>query len=224
MTIAVVVSVFAVVGLVQASTTISTNVNTGGTLTVSGQSTLATASSTGLTTTGGFWVNGTATTTSHDSKADGGVTNTLSPATTLDAVHDTVVEAMDDIAPGVMLQLPKRMALTVEPPLPTINEVELAVPTATKFPAVVIVPVVAVVVAVPFTQKPPVVVKPVEEAVARVDWPVTPRVLLNVAAPTTVSVPAVAKLPVDAVVVAVPLTQKPPVVVRPVEEAVARVD
>ena len=63
MTIAVVVGVFAVVGLVQASTTISTNVNTGGTLTVSGQSTLATASSTGLTTTGGFWVNGTATTT-----------------------------------------------------------------------------------------------------------------------------------------------------------------
>lgn len=63
MTIAVVVGVLAVVGFVQAATTISTNISTGGTLTVTQQSTLATASSTGLTTTGGFWVNGTATTT-----------------------------------------------------------------------------------------------------------------------------------------------------------------
>ena len=68
-----------------------------------------------------------------------------------------------------VVQVPTAMCVIVDPPLPTMRFVELAVPTATKFQAVVIVPVVAVVVAVPLTQKPPVVVKPVDEAVARVD-------------------------------------------------------
>lgn len=63
MTIAVVLGVMLVVGFVQAATTISTNVDTGGTLNVTGLSTLTNASTTILSTTGNFMVNGFATTT-----------------------------------------------------------------------------------------------------------------------------------------------------------------
>lgn len=62
--IAVLVGVFAVMGFVQAATTISTNISTGGTLAVTGLSSLANASTTGaVSVAGALWVGGNATTT-----------------------------------------------------------------------------------------------------------------------------------------------------------------
>lgn len=97
-------------------------------------------------------------------------TNTLSDVST--PVAELQVTMLLELAVTLtefVVQVPTAMWVIVEPPLPTMRLVELAVPTATTFPAVVKVPVDAVVVAVPLTQKPPVVVRPVEEAVASVD-------------------------------------------------------
>ena len=62
MTLAVIVGVFAVVATVQAATTISTNISTGGTLDVTGLSSLGQASSTMLSANTAYF-GGTATTT-----------------------------------------------------------------------------------------------------------------------------------------------------------------
>lgn len=83
MTIAVVVGVFTVVGAAQAVTTISTNVDTGGTLNVTGLSTLTNASTTILSTTGNFMVNGFATTTASNGNIATAGTLTVVGASTL---------------------------------------------------------------------------------------------------------------------------------------------
>ncbi|MFA5877746.1 MAG: hypothetical protein WC880_05325 [Candidatus Paceibacterota bacterium] len=63
-TAGVIVGVFAVVAIVQAATTISTNVQTDGTLAVTGLSSLTTASTTGaVSVAGALWIGGNATTT-----------------------------------------------------------------------------------------------------------------------------------------------------------------
>src|SRR3989344_6113784 len=60
----VAVAMFFVVALAQAATTISTNVDTGGTLAVTGLSSLANASTTShVSIAGALWVGGNATTT-----------------------------------------------------------------------------------------------------------------------------------------------------------------
>lgn len=61
--ISVALVMFAVLGTASAATTISTNISTGGTLSVAGQSSLGNASTTHISTTGSIWVNGLATTT-----------------------------------------------------------------------------------------------------------------------------------------------------------------
>src|SRR3989344_3134449 len=83
MTLAVLVSVFFVVMAVEAAATISTNVNAGGTLTVSGHSSLATASSTITSQTGNFMVNGFATTTASNGNIATAGTLTVTGASTL---------------------------------------------------------------------------------------------------------------------------------------------
>ncbi len=65
--LSIVVGVLVVTASLSAATTISTNITTAGTLTVSGGlTTLGTASTTVLTTTGNFIINGLATTTASD--------------------------------------------------------------------------------------------------------------------------------------------------------------
>lgn len=65
-TVAVVISVLFLFSMVQAATTISTNINTGGTLTVTGHSTLSTASTSAISLSSSLFVDGFATTTENN--------------------------------------------------------------------------------------------------------------------------------------------------------------
>lgn len=77
--------------IVGAATTINSNVNTGGTLTVSGHSSLTTASSTITSQTGNFLVNGFATTTAASGNIATEGTLTVNGNSTLgDAVGDSI--------------------------------------------------------------------------------------------------------------------------------------
>lgn len=64
--LSIIVAVFFVVSIASAVTTITTNIDTAGTLNVSGLSTLANASSTLFSSSGNFMVNGYATTTASN--------------------------------------------------------------------------------------------------------------------------------------------------------------
>jgi hypothetical protein len=86
--LASIVGVFVVVSTVSATTTISTNINTEGTLTVTGQSALATASTTDVTVAGSLWVNGYATTTASNGNI--ATKGSVTVGTTGRAVNDLV--------------------------------------------------------------------------------------------------------------------------------------
>ena len=103
----IVVSTFALfvaAGIAQAATTISTNISTGGTLSVTGVSTFVNSSTTQSATIGGpLWVGGNATTTAAGALTLRGPLTVTNPAATSTATVGCVVTTATSSATSIRL-------------------------------------------------------------------------------------------------------------------------